>query len=57
MLQELKMFTIKCDICGKIFEDKHQGIIAWDSEKSAWDNAQDSGWAKDADKHCCPNCI
>ena len=57
MLQELKMFTIKCDICGKIFEDKHQGVIAWDSEKSAWDNAQDSGWAKDADKHCCPNCI
>ena len=51
------MFTIKCDICGELFEDKHQGFIACDTKQGAWDNAQDSGWVKNGYKHYCPGCF
>lgn len=51
------MFTIKCDNCGKLFEDSHQGFCAWTTESGAWENASDSGWIRDKEGvHYCPDC-
>jgi len=57
MIQTMEMFTIKCDNCGKLFEDEHMGYCAWGAESDAWEIASESGWiTEDFDTHYCPNC-
>ena len=57
MIEKIEMFTIKCDNCGKLFEDEYQCFCAWNCENGAWDNARESDWKKkDADTHYCPDC-
>lgn len=57
MIQKVEMFTVKCDNCGKLFEDEYQGFCAWNCENGAWDNASDWDWHKeDLDTHYCPDC-
>lgn len=56
MIHKVEMYTIKCDDCGKLFDD--DPFCAWDSKSLAWDNAIESDWIKgdDADTHYCPEC-
>ena len=57
MIQTIQMFTVKCDNCGKSFEDTHQGFCAWNDADGAETYAIDSGWLKEeADTHYCPDC-
>jgi Zn finger protein HypA/HybF involved in hydrogenase expression len=56
MIQKVEMFTIKCDNCGKLYEDEHQGFCAWNYEGAAWEYASEENWIREDDKHYCPNC-
>lgn len=60
MKVEITMYTLKCDICGKHFEDEHNGFCAWNDFQGAKDNATDSDWVENTeieDTHYCPDCI
>ena len=57
MIHKMEMFTVKCNACGKLFEDEYQGYCAWDCEDGAVSNATDSDWIEtDTDTHYCPDC-
>jgi len=56
MTQEITMYTIKCDNCGELFEDKHDGFCAWVDINSAKFLANDSDWTQEGNKDYCPNC-
>ena len=51
------MYTVKCDNCGKSFEDEHQGFCAWNDKSSALENATEADWIQlDLHIHYCPEC-
>ena len=56
MIQEVTMYQAVCDGCGKTCPD-YDGIIAWETRRSARLVALDSGWL--AVNHClyCPDCV
>ena len=57
MKTEVTMFTVKCDNCGKLFEDEYNGYSCWGDFNDAWENASDSDWMRnDDDVHYCPAC-
>jgi len=47
-------YGIKCDRCGKLFEDGEHSF--WCDESSAIENSSDSDWSEKNGKHYCPNC-
>lgn len=56
MIQEVKMYSIKCDRCGEDFIDPETGFDAYADECSAREAALNSNWAEIDGKHYCPNC-
>lgn len=54
MIKEVKMYSIKCDGCGKVFNV--DDIVAWTDECSAREYALGSEWQEIDDKHYCPDC-
>lgn len=56
MIQEVKMFTVVCDSCGKDVCQNAE-YSAWNEKRYAEDVAMESDWLKDNDKHYCPDCF
>lgn len=56
MLQELKMFTIVCDGCGKDVNEG-TGYSGWNCDNYIEEIRQEAGWEKVDDKHYCPDCF
>ena len=57
MKETIEMFTIKCNNCGKLFEDEYEGYCAWVDAEGAWEEAQEYSWIREAqDVHYCPAC-
>lgn len=58
MIQKIDMFTVKCDNCGKLFEDEINCFCAWNDESGALDNAKEADWIEgnEPDTHYCPDC-
>lgn len=57
MKEEVKMFTVKCDNCGKLFEDEYMGYSCWGSFADAWEYASESEWIREeGEKQYCPEC-
>lgn len=55
MIEKIEMFNIKCDICGKMFEDQQQGFCACNCENGDRNIASKSDWHKeDIDTHYWP---
>jgi len=55
MIKTVQMFTVICDNCGTdIGEDAEYSC--WNDESFANENAMESGWHKEGDKHYCSNC-
>jgi hypothetical protein len=56
MIQEVKMYTIFCDICGC---DVNEGseFAGWNDKSYLEDVAQEEGWKKLDDKHYCTECF
>lgn len=54
-IKEVKMYTIKCDRCGKVFES--DDYSAWDEVSYAEQDAFDYyDWIPYNNKHYCPDC-
>jgi len=47
-------YGIKCNRCGEMYDDGEHSF--WNDESSAFENASDSGWIKEKNKHYCNNC-
>lgn len=60
MLKEVPMYTVSCDCCGKLFEDSHSGIVAWNDPASVVFQSEEAGWLWENDEylkgHYCPDC-
>ena len=57
MKTEVTMFTVKCDICGKLYEDDYNGYSCWGDFNDAWEGASESNWiTEDHVNHYCPSC-
>ncbi len=57
MIQEITMYTVLCDACGK---DSNEGsdYACYDSKENAEDIAKDdNSWHIENDKHYCPDCF
>lgn len=56
MIQEVKMYTVICDCCGKdVNEDAEYSC--WSDNGFAEDIAMESGWLKEEYKHYCQDCF
>jgi len=55
MIKEIAVYTIICDCCGKNSSDE-SGYCGWNNIEHAWDCAVEDNWAKNEDKHYCPDC-
>ncbi|HRD42178.1 MAG TPA: hypothetical protein PLN30_00430 [Ferruginibacter sp.] len=56
MLSQVKMFTVVCDNCAvDIATD--QEYSCWSTANYAEENAIESDWLKEGDKHYCTNCF
>ena len=51
------MYGVVCDNCNKGCIDEDNGFVAWSDESSAKDNAIDSEWIEENEKHYCPDCF
>jgi len=56
MLTEVKMFTIVCDNCGEDIAAE-QEYSCWNDANYAEENAMESDWIKEGDKHYCTKCV
>lgn len=56
MIEKVEMFTIICDKCGLNIGES-QEYSCWADKGVAEENAMDSDWEKDGDKHFCTNCF
>lgn len=56
MIKEVKMYSVICDRCGKIFIDEFNCIAAWLDEGTAKEQAMESEWVEIGNKHYCPDC-
>ena len=61
MKKEIKMYTVKCDLCNTHFTDEHTGFVGWTDYEGARENAMDSEWIEnwqqgEEQKHYCPDC-
>jgi hypothetical protein len=56
MIQEVKMYTVVCDNCGK---DANEGAeySCWNDKQYAQDSAMEDDWLTEEDKHYCPDCF
>lgn len=54
MVKEVKMYTIKCDRCGKVYENDEYS--AWDDSDWAKECAHEDNWISITKKDFCPNC-
>ena len=55
MIQEVKMYTVICDNCGKD-NNEDTDYSCWNDESIAEEIAMESNYLKDDDKHYCPDC-
>lgn len=55
MIIEETFFAIECDVCKEQAEN-YEGHSFWADKNTTEDNANDSGWHIDGDKHYCPEC-
>ncbi len=55
MIQEVIMFTVVCDNCGKDCNE-NQEYSCWNDKMHARDIAMESDWEISGDTHYCPLC-
>ena len=55
MIKEVKMFTIKCDGCGKDVNE-NTGYSCWSEKSYLEEIAYDSDWKKVDKEHYCTDC-
>lgn len=55
MIEEVKMYTVVCDNCGKD-NGCDSDFSCWNDESAAWEQASECGWTKEKDKHYCQDC-
>lgn len=56
MIQEVKMYTIICDNCGKNVNEGNE-ITCWSDKGYAEDSAMESDWIKEDGNHYCADCF
>lgn len=56
MIEEVKMYAVFCDRCGKQFIDTCTGFGAWVDKETAREYACDEDWVHIGDKIYCPDC-
>jgi len=57
MIYEVKMFSGKCDNCGKEYHEEHNGWSAMDDIGALWELMDNDGWVQYSFKHYCPDCV
>lgn len=55
MIQEITMYTILCDACGKDVCDGTE-YSAWNDVRYVEDAAMEDNWHVEDGKHYCPDC-
>lgn len=56
MIAKVEMYTIVCDNCGVDIASM-QDYSCWHDSDYAEQNADESDWIKEGDKHYCPDCF
>ncbi len=69
MIEQVKMFRVRCDICGKTLDedngchgrtpdddDVYPEVTIWDDDVYALQQALDSGWTEEDGKLYCTSC-
>ena len=56
MIIESTVYTVKCDGCKRISADPYNGKTFYVSRNLGEFEANQNGWAKEADKHYCDKC-
>lgn len=55
MIKKVQMFTVICDNCGQDVAENSE-YSCWNDESYANENAMESGWDREGDKHYCDLC-
>ena len=55
MIIEKTFYAIQCDNC-KVIAEAEDDITFWSDQTSSHDNAEESDWYIDGEKHYCPDC-
>jgi len=55
MLIEETFYAIECDVC-KAQAENEEGHTFWADETTSKENAKESEWHEEEDKHYCPKC-
>ena len=55
MIQKVTMYTVICDNCGKD-SNADSDFSCWNDMGWAQEEALESDWIKEEDKHYCPDC-
>lgn len=56
MIQKVEMYTVVCDNCGDDI-GASQEYSCWNDESAAYENAMNSDWHQEGDKHYCTGCF
>ena len=56
MIQEVTMYTVICDNCGKDV-NKDAEFSCWNEKGYAEECAKNADWIEDDDKHYCDDCF
>jgi len=54
-IEKVEMFTIICDHC-QLNIGMNEEYSCWSDDSYAEENAMESDWLKQGDKHYCPDC-
>lgn len=54
-VKKVEMFTVVCDNCG-VDNGKDQEYSCWGDEGYAKEQAMESNWIEEGDKHYCEDC-
>lgn len=54
---EEKAYGVQCDVCGKVYMNKHSGFTLFVDANSAKEDAQDYYWLIENGKCYCPDCF
>ena len=56
MIEEVKMYVVRCDRCQEVFDSRYSYCHAWANAKKAIKMAIEEGWTETKGAHYCPIC-